>query len=398
MDNITIWGEYLNILLMTSSYAPVLGGLQTVTQALARDLAREHRVNVVSQRYPRSLPSIEIIDGIKINRWLFLWPEVQRLFSRPILFCASLYYCAYTIIHLKIMMNQFNPDVVNVHFPDAQTPFVLWLRRHFLFRLVVSLHGDEIDRWFKNDGNLPFWEGNKSNKQLHRKIFRLQKLLREADAVTACSKNILEKAIKLESSVAIKGHVIYNGIDVSRFNDKTGYKHVRPYIFAFGRLTKKKGFDLLIQAFGNYVSELRNIDLVIAGEGEEHDALSAQVRQLGLTDHVHIIGRAVPNEIVRLLNSCQFVVVPSREEPFGIVVLEALAAGKPVVATRVGGLLEIVSGPRTCLVEPSVTGLYEGLVLQDYMISLEDADTLRSIASRFSWIIAVKQFERLFYG
>src|SRR5262249_6683038 len=120
------------------------------------------------------------------------------------------------------------------------------------------------------------------------------------------------------------------------------YPHRRSYILAFGRLIYKKGFDLLLTAFAQIAPRYQEVDLILAGEGEERDALRAQAQQSGLEGRVHFFGRATPEEVVRLLNGCLFVAVPSRIEPFGIVALEALAAGKRVLATRVGGLGELL--------------------------------------------------------
>src|SRR5262249_37085033 len=136
-------GRPLKILLMPASYPPVLGGLQTVAHALARQLlARGHAVRVATNRYPRSLPAAETLDGVLVQRWPFLrpcWDQLCR--GRADLFLASLYYGPSVRARMARLVQRFRPDVVNVHFPDRQAPFVLALRRQFNFRLVASLHG-----------------------------------------------------------------------------------------------------------------------------------------------------------------------------------------------------------------------------------------------------------------
>jgi glycosyltransferase involved in cell wall biosynthesis len=256
-------------------------------------------------------------------------------------------------------MRTFAPDVVNVHFPDGQIPFVLRLRRRFKFRLVVSLHGHDVQRFTEaQDG--------KGTKRMPDSS-GLRAVLREADAVTACSCYLLEKAARLEPSVAAKGTAIYNGVDLDRFRDRTLHFHPRPYILALGRLTYNKGFDLLLGAFAQVGTHFGQVDLILAGEGEDRAALEASARKLGVEGRVYFFGKAAPAEVIRLLNGCLFTVVPSRAETFGIVVLEALAAGKPVLATRVGGLPETVSLHRgmadasAVLVEPNVEELTRGL-------------------------------------
>src|SRR5260370_36581709 len=83
----------LRILILSASYPPVLGGLQTAVHALARNLlAEDHAVHVVANRYPRALSASETIDGVPVQRWPFLTPSVRHLRGgRPGLFAARLY-------------------------------------------------------------------------------------------------------------------------------------------------------------------------------------------------------------------------------------------------------------------------------------------------------------------
>lgn len=345
-------------------------------------------MRVVTNRYPRSLPRREALNGVPVERLLFLWPELGYLRQRRLdLFLASWLYAPATLLRLLRLCWEFRPDVVNVHFPDAQIPFVLWLRRCFRFRLVVSLHGDEVLRWMK-DGR---------SKMKGQDLRRLQTILREADAVTACSGWLLGKAIALEPSVAAKGVTIHNGVDVARFQDSAAYSHARPYILAFGRLTYKKGFDMLIDALAKVGTASLNVDLILAGAGEEAESLKRQARNLGLADRVHFFGRATPEQVIHLLNGCRFVVIPSREEPFGIVALEALAAGKPVLATRVGGLPEFIPSPPNRLVEPTVTGMLEGLHFYiDNFQSLQAEQP--SLSTQFAWPQVVANYLQVLEG
>jgi len=324
----------MRILLVPSTYPPVLGGVQTVTHNLAKHLVqRGHEVQVVTNRYPRSLPAQETLDGISVRRLLFLLPNLNSLRQRRgDLFLASFYFYPLSLWRLRNLVRGFRPDVVNLHYPANQTSFVMALRHWFQFRLVVSLHGGDIDRASLNGS------GGNDESSASVATRRLQLILREADAVTACSKPLIDRAIGLEPSIAGKGHIIHNGIDPKRFLDKTSYPHPRPYVLAFGRLTYQKGFDMLLDAFAQAESVSRKLDLIIAGEGEEQNALTERALRLGLGQRVHFLGRATPENVVRLLNGAAFVVVPSRSESFGIAALEAITAGKPVLATKTGGL------------------------------------------------------------
>ena len=352
-------------------------------------------VRVVTNRYPRSLPARETIDGVPVERWQFLAPEWRDLRAgRPDLFAAGLYYFPTVLGRLGRLLHTFLPDVVNIHFPDGQIPFLLPLCRRRRFRLVASLHGNEVMRFTGGEGAKAVPEGEGRG---------LKALLREADAVTACSPDLLEAAARLEPSVAAKGAAIYNGIDPERFADRTPHIHPRPYVLAYGRHTRKKGFDLLLEAFALSARTGLHADLLLAGDGEERPALEALARRLGLTDRVHFLGRVDPAEVVRLLNGCLLLVVPSRAEPFGIVALEGLAAGKPVVATRVGGmgpfLVELhAARPRlpVQLAEPTAESLARRL--RDQMAHTgqeQDSSSGASIRDEYSWARAAEHYAQV---
>ena len=393
----------MRVLLIPSSYPPRLGGVETVAHSLAKELMRRgHEIRVVTNRYPRSLPASEVIDSVSVQRWLFLKPQFRTLRRRPDLFLASFYFCPHTLIGLARLVRIFRPDVINVHFPDSQIPFVLSLRKHFSFRLVVSLHGHEIERWFDDVGRKQTEDSSVLGRGELLQLRRLRSILHNATAVTACSQHLLDRAMQLEPSLAGKSFVVYNGVEMDRFRDKTPYPHPRPYVFAYGRLIHKKGFDLLLHAFGEVAPSHQGVDLIIAGDGEDQAALRQLGSQLGLNGRVKFYGRATPEEVVRLLNGAQLVVVPSRAEPFGIAALEALAAGRPLLATRVGGIPEILSTyqvPQAVLVEPDASQVARGLrQLLDLSCSAGDAKDRTPCPEALSWAAVFNRYEDVLTG
>jgi len=163
----------------------------------------------------------------------------------------------------------------------------------------------------------------------------------------------------------------------------------RPYVFTMGRLVHKKGFDLLIQAFAHVSRDRLGLQLSIAGDGEEMAALVELRDSLGLEDRVHLLGHVDRLTLGRLLKGAVLFVLPSRIEPVGIVTIEAMMEGKPVLATSVGGVPDVVKhGQSGWLVQPSVEGLTNGmnelLASPDLMAELGRAG--RDVAlSSFTW-------------
>ena len=368
----------MRVLIVSSTYHPVVGGVQTVTHNLALHLVRKgHEVQVVTNHYPRSLPLRETLDGVSVERMLFLTPGLSSLKrKRPDLFLASFYFYPNSLWRLRKIVRSFRPDVVNVHFPDQQIPFVLALRGLINVRLVVSLHGHDIERVNMDDLG-PNENGISGLHYQRPAVDRLRSILLRADAVTACSQYLLEKAIRFEPSIGSKGLVIHNGIDPMRFRNKQSYVCDRPYILALGRLVHAKGFDMLLEAFAQ--TESGETILMIAGEGDERESLQNQTRQLGLEGRIRFFGPATQEQAIGLLNGCSLVVIPSRSESFGIVALEALAAGKPILATRVGGLCELLADVQNQFPAPPSawsSGVYHSIGHHFAMLVDPNADAL----------------------
>ena len=341
----------MRVLIWTSSFLPFRGGLETVTETLATNLRRlNHEVQIVTNRYPLTLTKKENIDGLLVNRFLFYdLPSLEFIpKQRMIISAGGLLLGKLGMRQMRRFLRSFQPDVINVHFPEPIS-WLLEMEREIKCRLVVSLHGSDVEQFGKQGLD-------------KKKLSRLQTLLRRADTVTACSGYLLNQAMGLEPSIKQKGKVIYNGVDLNLFKEKTTYDHFKPYIFSYGRLIHIKGFDLLIEAFANVRKKYLDIKLVLAGEGTERNNLFERVTNLGLKESVTFYGKASMPEIVRLLNGCEFVVIPSRREGFGMAAVESMAAGKLVLATKAGGLPEILQNSHNILVEPMmVSAIQSGL-------------------------------------
>jgi glycosyltransferase involved in cell wall biosynthesis len=201
--------------------------------------------------------------------------------------------------------------------------------------VVVSLQGGEPDGCFA----------------AHPRVFRA--LLNRAAAVTACATSLLGQARQLAPAAGPRLTVVPNGVDVDRFASGASHRHPRPYLLAAGRFTRQKGFDVLLEAAAQMQAvRSAHVDVLIAGDGAEEDRLRRLVEQHRLATNVHFLGAVDAERMATLYRGALAVVVPSRWEGLPLVCLEAMASGRPVVASAVDGIPDAVLDGQSGLLVP----------------------------------------------
>lgn len=333
----------MRILLVSARYLPHRGGLETVVFHLAREYQRlGHAVRIVTNRYPRTLPAREVIDGVPVTRLHFLLPSASYLrHRRADLWLAGVWFRFASVRALRRIIRDFHPDIINNHYLNEVAEFTARALAGVVHPTpwVISLHGGDVD-------------GEPHGSPARRQ--RFSHLTGQTDAVTACSGFLSAQAAELEPSLSGQIIVIHNGVDVRRFAAAAPLTSGVPYIFAVGQLQSHKGFDLLVNAFARVAAAHPQAQLWLAGDGPQRTELQGLVQSLGLCAQVRLLGKVDESEVASLMAGSLFVAMPSRREPFGIVALEALAAGKPLLASPVGGLPEFVPVPPNRLVVPQL--------------------------------------------
>jgi glycosyltransferase involved in cell wall biosynthesis len=254
---------------------------------------------------------------------------------------------------------------------------------------IVTFHSTE---WGRNGGVF-------RKTKIFSEISQREKYASDvADRLITVSKTMKNELKLLYKIPDWKIDVVPNGIVPERFkrnvdvdNIKSKYNISAPehMILFIGRLTGQKGPDLLIGAIPKVLKNNPNAKLIIAGEGGMQERLKLMVKKLNLKNSVRVLGYTPQNEYLDLLNSCDLVCIPSRNEPFGLVLLEAWSAKKPVVATNVGGLSENIENFKNGItVNPLSDSISEGI---NYL--LNDPSKMRKIGGEgykmvetgFSW-------------
>jgi len=305
-----------------SLYAERVGGLANAATNLAETLVKQqHEVHF----FTRGTMTDQVVNGVYYH---YCQPAGKNIVE----YCDDM---------SRAMVEQFavcdTPHRFDIlHFHDWLVVEALHLLQDR--RTIFSFHSTEYGRNGNQYGD--WWEFKEiSGKESYGSFI--------AKRVTAVSASLKDEVMQLYNTPYDKCDVIPNGIEPREFRttiDPGDVKRVygihpcAPLILFIGRLVYQKGPDIFIEAIRKVCQHRRDVKVIIAGEGWMRQTLEEQAKDLP----VIFVGYIPDSEYIRILNAADMVVIPSRNEPFGLVLLEAWSAEKGVVASNVGGLSENV--------------------------------------------------------
>jgi N-acetyl-alpha-D-glucosaminyl L-malate synthase BshA len=348
-----------------------LAGTEIATYNTAKYLAKNgHEVHVITS-LDEGLPKESINEGFHIHRIRFL---KVRFLGIAIFWLQAL-----------LLLKRLKPDVV--HGQDMGMTIVGFLSKCILKKPYVT-YGRGTDIYF--------------SKAFKKSISKL--ILKNADAAIALTEDMKKK---MRETYDRHIFVIPNGIELERFHKlprnemriKLGIKADEKIILFVGRLHPVKGVKHLIKAV-NVVRQKHKAKLLLVGKGPEQDRLKKLVEQLHLEDYVKFMG-PIPNEkIPWIYAAADILVLPSLSEGFPVTILEAMASGLPIIATRVGGLPEVIEEEYNgFLVEPeNPKQIAEkiSLLLQNDKLRENISKNNRRKAKGYSWQSIVQQLEDIY--
>lgn len=310
----------MRLLFWTQLYWPHIGGVEIFTAKLIAAMrARGHEAVVVTSHSDLDLPDEDAHQDVPIYRMPFHSALVER---DPAAFLSA----RQRVAKLK---QSFAPDVVHINFSDPSVLFHLESSAAHPAPFLVTIHA------------LREHAGGKDTL--------MGRMLGEAGWVVAVSKANMITLEALAPEIAGRSSVIYNGVEEPALAPSP-LPSAAPRLVCLGRLVEDKGFDVALAAFAEMAPRYPQARLVIAGDGPARPGLEAQAKTLGIADAVEFTGWIAPESVAGLINSATLMLVPSRwEEPFGLVAVEAALMARPVVASRVGGLAEVVADGKTGL-------------------------------------------------
>lgn len=319
----------MRILFWNETFLPVLGGVESMTSALARGLLlRGHEVAVVAEHSSPTLSVSEVIDGITVHRFPF-FASLSALAGTESRSMAMIGLLERDVRQFKAA---FRPDLVHVNLAGANPLFHLRSEGVWPAATVVALMA-------------PLTEKTAGTPMVKRLVTAAAALVAPSRSSAAHFADLIRRP---SDSVA----AIFPGIDPEAFDPRrTSRREGGAHIVGLGRLVRDKGFDIAIRA----MDLLRGIArLTIVGEGPAEAELRDLVKTLGLESEVDLVGRVNDQRRRAILSSADIMVVTSRHmEFFGMVAAEGALSALPVVASRVGGLAEVVVEEETGILVPA---------------------------------------------
>lgn len=381
----------VNVCFLTPEYLPLIGGTGSYVYYLTESLARfGNRIYIITKNSRERVKCESPYGRVKVLQ--IETPKIPLLDA--ILF--------YTNSSKKVaeINRKFLIDIVHVNLPLVPS---FALPKTLEAALVVTVH----TTWKSESEALryePFLRLNR-NEKIVRSFngilsFFEYKLLERSDKIIAVSANTKEELLESYNVNASKVQVIYNGVDAGKFkpaNEKDRVKREMGFnsdkvVLYVGRLYSRKGLSTLLRAAPIILQKFRKVKFVISGKsfhGEE-EKLKTLASRLGVEKNVLFYGYIPDEKLPKLYQAADIFVLPSIYEGMPFTLLEASASGLPVVATRVGGIPEVVSdGENGFLVSPlDIKGLAERILyLLENPSRAHEMGLLgrRIVEEKFSW-------------
>jgi len=369
-----------------SLHSIAVGGVAAHVTELAAALERQgHQIHVFT-RLARGQADYERIHGVHYHRCPM---NLARDFVDEVNgMCSSF---AHHFAGVEDAVGEF--DLVHAHDWLAVNAMI-WIKQGRGRRGVLTMHSTDYGR----SGNV--FHGGQSERIRHQERAGTY----WADRVIAVSHATRDELAWMYEVPQDKIDVVYNGVSMHRFageldqgsiKQRYGIGPTDPTVLFCGRLVQQKGPDLMLDAVPHVLHYYPHAKFVFAGDGHMRHHLEHRARDLRIGHAVRFLGHRDGGELIELFKMSDALCVPSRNEPFGIVVLEAWSAGKPVVATMNGGPNEYVRhGVDGLKIYPHSDSVAWGMgtLFQDWDLAREMGDKGRqSVAESFTWDVIAQQ-------
>lgn len=358
-----------------------------MTHYLAKNYVKlGHQVQIVTSQFA-DLPVDETVDGFQVHR-----VPVLRKSADVCQVHEMLTYTISTISHCLRSVKDFAPHVVHVFFGIPSGPVAYFLRKIYGYPYVLFLGGRDVPR--KNP-----------DPPYYRLLYGLlapaiKTVWRNASAVVACSDGLRKLALKTAPSIEFS--VIPDGIDLNKFafverDDQNDTVRV----LTIGRLIPRKGFQFLIEAIPEILQSVnRDFELEIVGDGPMKSQLVSLAEKSKVDHRINFAGTVAYDELVQHYNDADIFVLPSLAEGMPLVILEAMATGLPVIASKVQGIEDLIQpGINGHLVKPGNTKQLAEKVIKlitENQIRIQMGHESRDKVRKYDWENIAQSYLKIF--
>jgi len=365
----------MRILLASEWLSPDTGGVARHVDDLANLLIEKgHEVGVITRkRKGRDKRKYTLLEVSRLN--------YLRLLSNV---------CGKGRVYEKI--REFQPEIVHAHHAFTPIPlFTLRAAKTFSLPAILTNH------------SAYFYDYEYLLKTIGYISFPFRTFIEKADIIVSVSK-ISKNFIKHFTTKEVI--VIPNGVDTRRFyprnnglRDQIDSDLVVLYV---SRIVRRKGPHLLVEAIRYVKKRIPSVKLLVVGEGSFEEYLKMRVKDLDLEDNVEFLGKVPDEELPKVYSSADIFVLPSvYGESFGIVVLEAMSSGLPVIVSNVGGLREIVKNNVDGIIldKNNPIEIYKKIMLLYHNRELRGMlayNARKKVLRMYDWRIIVERLEELY--
>lgn len=369
----------MNILIINYEYPPIGGGAAKATYNIVKRIALKNDIKIYllfgANKEFSNYPFVENVEYYPVFYPRKSIHETGALGMIIFLFKAA--------IELKKIIKNNKIDLIHYFF-SVPTGLLSFLHMKSI-PYIVSLRGGDVPKY--NPGEMQLF---------HFLLKPLNKLLlKKSKRVVALSNNLGEMAKK---ELGIKNYsVVYNGIDIKRKKNNYKKPNGKLKIITISRLIDWKRIDLIIKA----IKDFRDVKLRIIGTGKEENRLKQLVKKLNINDSVEFLGFIKNKDIHKYLINSDIFILPSIGDSFGIVFLEAMACGLPIIAAKAGGVPEVVhDGYNGFLVEPNnleeLVNVILNLKEDKQLRKTFSVNSLKLVKEKFGWDKGSQQYYELY--
>ncbi|VVB89281.1 Trehalose synthase [uncultured archaeon] len=388
----------MKVLVLTTTFPRWKGdSTPAFVYELSKRLRNEGLEIVVLAPHYEGAKFYEEMEGLKVYRFPYFYPtKYQRLcygggilsnlkrskltrIQSPLLFLSELYYAIRIINEEKI-------DIVHSHWiPNGLVG--AFCKKILNKPLIVSVHGSDLI--FLNNGFLKYLG-----------LF----ILKNCDLCSVNSTATRDSVIS--KKIVKKLKIIPMGVDLNLFNPDTVSKINKTpitddlVILTVGRLSEEKGIKFLIEAMPAILKDIPAVKLMIVGDGPERKNLEQIVKRYDLTN-VIFVGTVLNEDMNKFYKKADVFVLPSLREGLGVVLLEAMACGIPVIGSNIGGITDIIRNKENgLLVEPEnpkdIADKIIMLLSEEKLKQKFSKNGLETVKEKFSWDVVINRFVEVY--